>query len=131
MTFPISETFSHEILEAISRVEEITIQVGHHRQQHRPLVIWAVVVENQVYIRSWTGKKEGWYNILSAEPFITIKAELFELEAGAIPVQDATLNEAISQAYHDKYDATWPTYAIDMTKPAPVATTMRVVPLNP
>ena len=65
--------FSTSILAALDKSKILGIRAGD-RSDHRFIGIWVVVVEDRVFVRSWTLKPGGWYRTLLDDPLGTIQA---------------------------------------------------------
>ena len=63
--------FSDDIVAAIRRSKGLRIRAG--TGQHRFIGIWAVVVRDRVFVRSWSGKPNGWCRTFLKEPHGTIQ----------------------------------------------------------
>ena len=57
--------FADEILEGLSKSKVLRIRAG--AGQHRFIGIWVVVVEDRVFVRSWSVKPDGWYSTFLQE----------------------------------------------------------------
>ena len=64
--------FSTSILAALDKSKILGIRAGD-RSDHRFIGIWVVVVEDRVFVRSWTLKPGGWYRTLLDDPLGTIQ----------------------------------------------------------
>ncbi|MDZ7363189.1 MAG: DUF2255 family protein [candidate division KSB1 bacterium] len=62
---PISP-FSNKILTAIRDGKILGIRAG--TAPHRFIGIWAVVVDDRVFVRSWSRKPRSWYRTFLQEP---------------------------------------------------------------
>lgn len=89
-----------------------------------PTRIWAVVADNEVYVRPASGPTSSWYTaaIAQAAGRITVDATTFDVtfEAG-----DTDSYDAIDAAYVQKYD-TDPTSVSVMVGPGPRSSTVKV-----
>ena len=94
--------FPKQIIEALSTGKILTIRAG--KGSHRFIGIWVVVVENRVFVRSWSLKPGGWYRTLLEDPLCTVKVENRNIAARAIRTRSSRLKEAVSRAYREKYN---------------------------
>jgi hypothetical protein len=93
--------------------------------------IWAVVVEDRVFVRSWDVKAGGWYRTLVKEPHGLIDVAGKEIRVSARAVKGARLNSAIDRAYLEKYHTKgWRKYAEGLARPKCRATTTELTPLQ-
>ncbi|MGI9165520.1 MAG: DUF2255 family protein [Pyrinomonadaceae bacterium] len=58
--------FPKDIVAAIRDGAILGIRAGS--KPHRVIGIWAVVVENRVFVRSWSQKPRSWYRTFLEEP---------------------------------------------------------------
>lgn len=97
---------------------------------HRFIGIWAVVVEDRVFVRSWSLKPRSWYRTFLEEPRGTINVEGRELAVRAVRTRSERLKDAIDQAYLEKYKTPGSIkYARDMGRKKSRDTTTELVPL--
>ena len=121
-----SKQFEASVLEAFKAEEFIRIQAGS--QPHAPLSVWAVVVNEQVYARSFSRSAHSWYDTLRAEPVATVSVGNHTFQARALPENDPQINQQINEAYAAKY-AKEPDYIPMMVADKAVAATVRVAPM--
>jgi hypothetical protein len=97
---------------------------------HRFIGIWVVVVENRVFVRSWSVKSRSWYRTFREEPRGTISVDGREIPVRARFPRSARLLDAISHAYLEKYKTPGSVkYARDLGGAKSRATTTELVPL--
>ena len=89
----------------------------------KPLPIWAVVVDDEAYVRSYRGERGAWYRRALREGRIEIEG----IEARVEPERDPDVNERVSEAFRAKYGARSPSSTDAMITPEVVATTLRLV----
>lgn len=90
-----------------------------------PVIIWAVVVGNELYVRSVRGDAGGWYRHLQQDPRARITSGAVERDVTAVAT-DQALAQEIDAAYLSKFG---PSSAVDsITTPAAKATTLELVP---
>ncbi|HEX3737569.1 MAG TPA: DUF2255 family protein [Solirubrobacterales bacterium] len=114
-------------LERIASTREIEISsLREDGALTRPVTIWAVEVDGELYVRSVRGDAGGWYRAAG-------RRHEGRIEAGDTAVdvafEDAPhhLDEEIDAAYKEKYG--YPSDPVDsITTDAAKATTIRVVP---
>lgn len=122
-----STTWNPAELETIAAAREVEISsLRGDGALTRPVTIWAVRVDDELYVRSVRGDSGGWFK--AAE-----RRHEGRIEAGDTAVdvafEDAAhqLDEEIDAAYKEKYG--YPSGPVDsITSDAAKATTIRVVP---
>jgi hypothetical protein len=92
----------------------------------KPVTIWAVQVEEELYVRSVRGSRGGWYKTAEQRHAGRIEAGDVEVD---VTFEDAPhhLDEEIDDAYRAKYG--YPSGPVDsITDDAAQATTIRLLP---
>ena len=97
--------FRHPTLEAIRDGKILGIRAG--TKPHRVIGIWAVVLENRVFVRSWTVKPDGWYRALREEPQGVIEVAKQRLRFRAVFTRSERLRKAVDRAYLAKFRTPW------------------------
>jgi hypothetical protein len=112
-------------LAAINADDELDVAV--HRTDgtlRTPRIVWHVVVDNVLYIRSVRGQDGAWYR--AVEQTRTGAIDAGGVRAEVVLIRDDTRDDAVDAAYHAKYGNG---LAVDrITAPAARATTLRVEP---
>lgn len=112
-----------EELASIERAKEIRVAGRRADGSPRSLVIvWPVVVEGSLYIRSIRGEKGSWYR--SARTSGSGRIEGAGIAAEVTFTRDDSHDKAVSRAYWAKYR--WGLAVWGMTRRAARATTLRV-----
>lgn len=119
-------SFSDEDLASLDRAEEVEIETQAPGATPRRTVIWAVVDDGNVFIRTFKGPNSRWYRDAQANPAVAIHVDGRRLPATAIPATDPDSIERTSSGFLRKY-------ADDRSTPAMVApdvleTTLRLEP---
>jgi hypothetical protein len=96
------QRFSREVIAAIREGKVLGIRAG--TKPHRIIGIWAVVVENRVFVRSWSLKPNGWYGAMLEEPVGVIEVEGREIPVRAVFTRGERLKKAVDRAYAEKYN---------------------------
>jgi hypothetical protein len=65
--------------------------------------VWAVVVNERVFVRSWNDKPRGWHRAFADEPRGAIRLGTRELRVRARAVRAERMIEAIDRASAEKY----------------------------
>jgi len=97
--------FPRPTLEAIHDGKIFGIRAG--TKPHRVIGIWAVVVEDRVFVRSWTVKPDGWYRALREEPQGVIEVAKQRLRFRAVFTRSERLRKAVDRAYVAKFRTPW------------------------
>ena len=90
------------VVQAIDQSTILGIRAGA-RSDHRYIGVWPIVVDGRVFARSWTLKPSGWYRTFLEDPRGTIQVGDREVRIRAKPVRSAKIQEAIEDAYAEKY----------------------------
>jgi hypothetical protein len=118
--------FSGPVVDAVRDGKILRIRAG---SDHRFIGIWAVVVEDRVFVRSWSIKPRGWYRAFLGDPRGAILVDGREITVRAVRRRGDRLRDAISDAYLEKYRTRGSIkYARDMGRPKSRATTTELVP---
>ena len=119
--------FPEKILAVLRKSNGLRIRAGSG--DHRFIGIWMVVVEDRVFVRSWSVKPDGWYRTFLSDPRGAIKVQDQEIEIRAVPAKSARLRDLIDRAYLKKYSSPGSLrYAKDLGLPKSRATTVELVP---
>ena len=119
--------FPEKILAVLRKRNSLRIRAGSG--DHRFIGIWMVVVEDRVFVRSWSVKPDGWYRSFLKDRRGAIKVADREIEIRALPAKSARLRNAIDRAYLEKYSSPGSLkYAKDLGSAKSRATTMELVP---
>src|SRR6266704_247815 len=95
-------TFPKEFVAAIRDGKILGIRAG--TRPHRIIGIWAVVVENRVFVRSYTMKPRSWYRTFLEEPRGIIEVEGREIPVRAVFTRSERLKDAVDRAYAEKFN---------------------------
>ena len=91
-------------------------------------IIWIVVIDDQVYVRSVRGESGRWYERALADPSVSVHVGDHEMDFRAVPVEDPGEIEAVSQALREKYP---PGGSLDrMTRNEVLDNTLRLEPAS-
>ena len=88
--------------------------------------IWAVVVDGDVYVRSYRGERGAWYRRARADGRMTVGVDGSDVEVAAEPAVDEAVNQRVSDAYRAKYGARSPGPTETMVNAEISATTLRL-----
>jgi hypothetical protein len=99
--------------------------------EHRIIDVWAVVVEDRVFVRSWRVTASGWYRAFLDDPrgVLTVEGRSRPIPIRAVPTRSERLRDAIGAAYLEKYSTPGSLkYARDLGRAKSRATTLELVP---
>ncbi|MGH3649733.1 MAG: nitroreductase/quinone reductase family protein [Acidimicrobiia bacterium] len=94
--------FSTEDLELIGDTGEVRIETREGDQVHRT-VIWVVVDDGEVFVRSVRGEPGRWYQRALKDPNVALHVSGNRLEARAVPATDPQSVARTSDALRAKY----------------------------
>ncbi|HEY2053182.1 MAG TPA: DUF2255 family protein [Solirubrobacterales bacterium] len=114
-------------LERIASAREIEVSsLREDGALTKPVTIWAVRVDDELYVRSLRGDAGGWFKAAEQRHEGRIEADSTAVDVAFEDVPNH-LDEEIDDAYKTKYG--YPSDPVDsMTTDAAKATTIRVVP---
>ena len=125
--------WSTEDLEQIGRAEELQIATKRADGTLRRWVpIWVVCVGDQVYVRTWYRRDNGWFGHVLGSRRARIRVPGLEVDVGVEDVGSdkedrAELRANVDAAYHAKYARHGGPSVDGMTSDTAAATTMRLV----
>lgn len=117
-------TFDAETLRDLSERKEVAIRTDKHPDT--AVVIWVVVADDEVFVRSHRGTRGRWYRDLANGGPATLEAGRHRLAVQAVPVTDPAAIDGASRAYLTKYRSS--AYAQSMVQPDLLSTTLRLEP---
>lgn len=99
-----STTWSRDELRRIAETDDLHISPFREdgRKYGTPTWIWAVVVDNALYVRAYNGQNSGWYRGAKQQKAGRITAAGMTKEVSFEPV-DGEINDRIDGAYKAKY----------------------------
>ena len=119
--------FNDRVLAGIRDGKILGIRAG--TQPHRFIGIWAVVVQDRVFVRSWSLKPRSWYRTFREEPQGAINVAGREIPVRAFFTRSERLKDAVDRAYLEKYKTPGSIgYARDLGRAKSRATTTELVP---
>ena len=116
--------FDADVLREFRAMHEVAIRTEKHPSA--AVVIWVVVADDEVFVRSVRGAKGRWYSDLSAGGPATLEFAGRRLAVQAIPVSDPAAVARASQEYLRKYQPS--PYAQAMVRSDVLPTTLRLEP---
>ena len=97
---PKNEEFTDDEIEALKKAKILGVRSG---TTHRYTGVWVVVVDDRVFVRSWSDKPTGWFQAFKKEPVGTIQAGDLEIPVRAKVVRSARTRDAVTAAFGEKY----------------------------
>jgi hypothetical protein len=124
-----NDSFDAETLRVLDETKEVRIETRREGDspEHRT-IIWVVVVEGEVFVRSVRGQRGRWYREISSNP-----EGALHLEDNCIPVRAASATDgatvdAVSAAFRSKYQQSSPASTEAMVRPETLPTTLKLSP---
>ena len=123
-------SFDAETLGLLDETREVRIETRRDAgsPEHRT-IIWVVVVEGEVFVRSVRGPKGRWYREISSNPEGALHVGDERIPVRATPADDDTTVNAISDAIRSKYGKTSPGSTASMVRPEVLSTTLKLSPV--
>jgi hypothetical protein len=116
--------FDADTLRALRDTEEVTIRTDKHPQT--AVVIWVVVTDGEVFVRSARGAKGRWYRDLAAGGSATLEVAGRRLAVQATPATDQASIARASREYLSKYQSS--PYVQSVVRAEVLPTTLRLEP---
>ena len=96
--------FDSQTLNQLASTKEIEIETYSATGQTHRIVIWVMVEDQNVYVRSWLGPRGRWYQEITANPNGAILMDGQRLPVHSVPVTDQILIARISDNILRKYN---------------------------
>jgi hypothetical protein len=124
-----NESFDDETLGLLDETDEVHIETRRDPDspEHRTIV-WVVVVEGEVYVRSVRGQKGRWYREISSNPEGALHVGDERIPVHATSATDEATVDAVSDAIRSKYVESWPGPTAAMLRPEVLPTTLKLLP---
>ena len=116
--------FDVNTLRELRDVQEVAIRTEKHPKS--AVVIWVVVADDEVFVRSWRGAKGRWYRDLAAGGAATLELAHRQLAVQALPANDQGAVARASREFLRKYQRS--THAQEMVRSETLPTTLRLEP---
>ncbi len=118
---------SDDQLALLDETQEVHVETSSDRGTTKT-IIWIVVVDGQVYVRSVRGEPGRWYQRALTNPRVSIHVGDHAIDFRAVSVEGPGEIEAVTQALRDKYP---PGGSLDqMTRDEVLDTTLRLEPIS-
>jgi hypothetical protein len=121
------DSFDAETLRLLDETREVRIET-RRSPEHRT-IIWVVVVEGEVFVRSLRGPRGRWYREISSNPEGALHVQDDRLPVHAAPATDGATVDAVSAAFRSKYQQTSPASTEAMVRPEKLPTTLKLSPI--
>ena len=120
-------TWSTSQLQSVADAEELVLVISRAERAALRFPVWPVVVDGDLYVRSYLGVTTGWYRGVVANPRQGVVLDDRDVEVlfEFVPRTDA-VNKDIDAAFLDKYARF--DYRDAMVEPAAVDATLRILP---
>lgn len=96
----------------------------------KPVIIWVVRVDDELYVRSVNGRTGAWFRGVQARHEGRIQAGGVEKDVTFVEEADPGVNDKIDAVYLTKYGR-YPQYVAPMVTPEVRAATIKLVPRKP
>jgi len=116
--------FDGATLRELRDFREVVIRTEKHPKT--AVIIWVVVADDQIFVRSVRGSKGRWYRDLAASGSATLEFADRQLAVQAFPASDAAAIERASREYLRKYRPN--RYAQSIVRDEVLSTTLRLEP---
>jgi hypothetical protein len=116
--------FDADILSDLRDLREVVILTEKHPES--AVVIWVVVADDEVFVRSVRGSKGRWYRDLATGGSAALEFGGRRLEVQALPASDPDSIARASREYLSKYQPS--PYAQSMVRAEVLPTTLRLEP---
>jgi hypothetical protein len=119
-------TFADDIIDAVRKAKIMGVRAG---TEHRYTGVWVVVVDNRVFVRSWSDKPTGWFRAFGKQPSGTIQVGELEIPVRAKQVRSARIRDAVTAAFAEKYNTKGSRKWVEgFAEPERLVTTLEFVP---
>lgn len=121
--------FAPDVLQAVEREDEVDIEArAGEGERGKPVTIWVVAAEGDVYVRSVRAGRGRWYQALVKQPLGVLHIGNRQVPFRALHVNDPKAIERVSDAYRKKYEKRWPRETAPMVRGESLNTTLRLEP---
>jgi hypothetical protein len=116
--------FDANTLRELHDLREVAIRTEKHPDS--AVVIWVVVADDEVFVRSVRGSKGRWYRDIATGGSAALEFAGRQLAVQAVPVSDADSIARASREYLRKYETS--PYAQSIVRTEVLPTTLRLEP---
>jgi hypothetical protein len=103
MGYPLVMPFRQTDLHDLDVAREVRVETHASTGDVHSTIVWVVVDQNEVFLRSVRGERGRWYREALATQQVTLDDEGRRLEAVVIPVDDAESIRRVDEALARKY----------------------------
>ena len=124
-----NDSFDAETLRLLDETKEVRIETRRDGDspEHRT-IIWVVVVEGGVFVRSVRGQRGRWYREISSNPEGALHVEDDRIPVRAASVTEGATVDAVSAAFRSKYQQSSPASTEAMLRSETPPTTLKLSP---
>ena len=119
--------FDAETLRRLSMAREVSIRTDQH--PNSAVIIWVVVADDEVFVRSWRGARGRWYRDLAQGGPASLEFNGNRLPVHAVPALEAAPIARVSDGFLQKYRTS--SHAQEMVRAEILSTTLRLEPREP
>jgi hypothetical protein len=124
-----NDSFDAETLRLLDETKEVRIETRRDGDspEHRT-IIWVVVVEGEVFVRSVRGAKGRWYREISSNQEGALHVRDDRIPVRAAPATEGATVDAVSAAFRSKYQQSSPASTEAMVRLETLPTTLKLSP---
>ncbi|HEX7228796.1 MAG TPA: DUF2255 family protein [Candidatus Binatia bacterium] len=116
-------------LDKIGQADELEIaSVRRDGTLSNPVTIWVVRIGNNLYVRSYKGRRGAWFRAAQVHHQGHVRAGGIEKDVAFVEETDAAIDDQIDTAYRTKYRGYGAQYLDPMVAAEARAATIRLVP---
>jgi hypothetical protein len=124
--------WTRDELDKIGAAEELEIaSVRRDGTLSNPVTIWVVRSGNDLYVRSYKGRRGAWFRAAQVRHEGHIRAGAIEKDVMFVEETDRAIDGQLDTAYRTKYRGYSAQYVDPMVAAAARAATIRLVPREP
>ena len=122
-------TWTKDELRKVAEAEELEIaSVRRDGTLGKPVTIWVVQHDDDLYVRSWKGEQGAWFRATQVRHAGHIDAGGVGKDVTFVAEADKGINDDIDAAYQTKYRRHGAQYVDPMVAPTARGTTIKLVP---
>jgi hypothetical protein len=97
----VTARFPKKIVDAIRDAKILGIRAG--TKPHRIIGIWAVVVEDRVFVRSYSLKQRSWWRTFHEQPRGVVEVNGKQFKVRPVFTRSERLKKLVDRAYAEKF----------------------------
>ncbi|MFI7617442.1 DUF2255 family protein [Nonomuraea terrae] len=122
-------TWTSDEINRIATADELEVApLGGDGTRLRPVPIWVVRHDDDLYVRSYKGDDGRWYRAAKASGQGRIQAGGVDRDVSFVAEDDPGLNEQIDAAYRSKYHRYGQNYVATIVSSGARTTTLKLLP---